>query len=325
MNFIEKIYLFFYLRKKRRDLQNQKRLTFPVVSIGNITLGGTGKTPFTMTLAKESIKRNFTPIILTRGYRGKLKGPLVVLMSYSAKDVGDEPLLMATEGLTVIKSIDRYEGGIFAIKEFRLTKKDKVFFILDDGFQHWRLYRDLNILLIDGSLPLLRSKLFPLGILRSPLNELDEADFVFITKERNEELRLYLDNFSSVDHYYAPLRIKGFYNVVGDAIEPYGKSAFVFAGIGNFDFFLESLRRSRIEILGFKKFIDHKFYSKQNLKEIKKIAKEAELIITTKKDFVKIRDYIDIFEGRLCYPEIYLEIEEDALEKIFSKLEKLFI
>jgi len=94
MNILESLYLFFYQRQKKKALFNQKRLPFPVISVGNLTLGGTGKTPFTIALAKESQKRGFTPVILSRGYGGKLKGPLVVTTEYKADDVGDEPLMM---------------------------------------------------------------------------------------------------------------------------------------------------------------------------------------------------------------------------------------
>lgn len=110
-----------------------------------INLGGTGKTPFTISLAKEAIKKGYYLIILTRGYRGKIKCPVFVSRNQVAEDVGDEPLMMAEEGLKVVKSIDRYEGGIYAIENLKLGLQDRVLFILDDGLQHWQLYRDLDL------------------------------------------------------------------------------------------------------------------------------------------------------------------------------------
>lgn len=324
MNLLERIYLYFYLQKKRKLLQSQKRLPLPVISVGNLTVGGTGKTPFTVALAKEAIKRGYIPIILTRGYRGKLKGPLVVLSKDNPKDVGDEPLMMALEGLTVVKSIDRYSGGIFAIKEFGLKVRDNAFFILDDGFQHRRLWRDINILLLDGSNFNLRCRLLPLGPLRSPIDEIEEAHLVFITKEENQELSLYLSNFTSPEHFFAPFKIEGLFNEKGELIELSRKSAFAFAGIGNFEFFLKMLRSLHLRISGYKQYRDHKNYQKGDVLSILRQAKEAELIITTKKDFVKLREYLELFKGRLYYLEVTLSIDERGLEQIFSMLDWAF-
>lgn len=324
MNLFERIYLYFYLRKKRKSLKVQNRLPLPVISIGNLTVGGTGKTPFTISLSKESIWRGYIPIILTRGYRGKLKGPLVVMSNHKYQDVGDEPLMMALEGLTVIKSIDRYTGGLFAINEFKLRKEDRAFFILDDGFQHWRLYRDINILLIDGSNFRFNSRLLPLGPLRSPLDEIEEADLVFITKEENQELSLYLSNFTSPEHFFAPLKIEGLFNERGETIEPQFQKVFAFAGIGNFEFFLESLRRLHLKIKSYKKFLDHKSYGKSDVLSILRHAKDSELIVTTKKDFVKLREYLELFEDKLFYLDVTLSIEEEGLEVLFSMLNSKF-
>lgn len=324
MNLLERIYLFFYLQKKRKLLQSQKRLPLPVVSVGNLTVGGTGKTPFTVALAKEAIRRGYIPIILTRGYRGKLKGPLVVLSKHKPKDVGDEPLMMALEGLTVIKSIDRYRGGLFSIKEFGLSLKDRAFFILDDGFQHWRLHRDINILLLDGSNFNLKSRLLPLGPLRSPIDEIEEAHLVFITKEENQELSLYLSNFTSPEHFFAPFKIEGLFNERGQLIEPSGKTAFAFAGIGNFEFFRKILGNLGLDIGGYRSFRDHKEYSIADVLSILRQAGKAELIITTRKDFVKIYEYLELLRGRICYLEVSLSIDKEALEKIFSLLDKTF-
>ncbi|WP_428723674.1 tetraacyldisaccharide 4'-kinase [Thermodesulfovibrio sp.] len=323
MNIFERLYLFFYLRKKRKELTYQKKLPFPVISVGNLTFGGTGKTPFTVALAKEIKKAGYEPIILTRGYRGKLKGPTVVSKDMNPDDVGDEPLMMAMDGLKVVKSIDRHTGGIYAIEKFGLNEQDKVVFILDDGFQHWRLYRDLNILLIDGIRIFGNARLIPFGALRSPINEISEADMIFITKKENEKLKQALTEIGFKEIHFAPLKIEGIKDSEGRDIKPYGKKAFAFAGIADFQGFINCLKELNLKIIGQKKFIDHKKYTEKTLKKIEKLAKDAELLITTKKDFVKIKEKATILKQRICYLEISLKINEKSVANVINFLLKL--
>jgi tetraacyldisaccharide 4'-kinase len=140
-----------------------------VVSVGNIEAGGTGKTPFTMALAEELLRRGRRVAIVTRGYRGKLRGPLLVGPEHSSRDVGDEALLMARlTGIPVIKSPDRVKGALFA----RACLGSEII-VLDDGFQHRRLHRDLDIVLVSRDLA--REKLLPAGHLREPAASLKRA------------------------------------------------------------------------------------------------------------------------------------------------------
>ncbi len=314
--------MFFYERKKKEALKNQKKLPFPVISIGNLTLGGTGKTPFAIALSKEFLSKNYTPVILTRGYKGRLSGPVIVTKDMSAEDVGDEPLMMAWDGLTVIKCADRYRDGIYAIEKLALTEKSRVVFILDDGFQHRRLYRDLNILLIDGYKGFGNKKLIPCGFLRSPIEEVTEADMVFITKRENESLRRELGRFNVNNIEFVPLKTKGIFDINGSEVKPSGQRVFVFAGIGNFESFINLIAQLNFRIIGQRKFIDHKKYKAETIKKIYKDAQGADLIITTKKDFVKIK-HISRFIPNLCYFDVFMEIPDDAVEKILSRISVL--
>ncbi len=324
MNFLEKFYLLLYQWKKNKCLAAQKKLPLPVVSVGNLTLGGTGKTPFTIELAKESINRGFNPVILTRGYKGKLKGPIMVSLENKADEVGDEPLLMVEEGLKVFKGIDRYKAGVYAIERLGLTKNNRAFFILDDGFQHWLLHRDLEILLIDGTVGFGKSKLLPLGPLRSPLEEINKADLLFITKRENQQLVQKIKELGVREIYFSPLKIHGLRDERGDLMSAEGKKAFVFAGIGNFKSFLDVLGQININVLGYKRFIDHKFYSERTVRRLIRNSEKADLLITTKKDFIKIREYLSDFKGKICYLQISLEIPEDAMDIILRRLEQFY-
>lgn len=315
MDLFEKIYLFFYYRKKEKDLKNQKKLLFPLISVGNLTLGGTGKTPFSISLANELKKRNYEPIILTRGYRGKIKGPVIVSSEASPEELGDEPILIAQKGFKVVKSIDRYTGGVFAIEKIGITEKHRAVFILDDGFQHWRVYRDINILLVDGIKEFGNGKLFPFGPLRSPLDEISEADFIFITKKQNQTLYSELIK-TNRDVYFAQTHIEGVMDLNNQLIEPSRYSFYAFAGVGNFESFIDILKDLNLNIVGYKKLIDHKKYDKKTLKKIEKLAKDAQMLITTEKDFVKIKNLAEFFSHKLCYLEISLKIDREVIDKI---------
>jgi len=187
---LEFLYYLGYSIKKRYALRNQKSLSRKVICLGNITLGGTGKTPATIALAEEVKKRGFNPCILTRGYKGRAKGPCFVsrgegplLDEYQA---GDEALLMAEKlkGIPIVKGKDRYKAGLFAIQNLKSQIPDlkSILFILDDGFQHWGLARDRDILLIDSINPFGNRRLLPLGSLREPIGAINRADIIVITK-----------------------------------------------------------------------------------------------------------------------------------------------
>ena len=191
MNLIEGLYYIGYSIKKYNDLKNQKKLPFKVISIGNITVGGTGKTPATIAIAEEAKRRGLVPVILTRGYKGKIKGPCFVSKGegplMSEEDAGDEPIIMAEKlkGVPIVKGENRYDAGILAIENLKSeisNLKSQILFILDDGFQHRKLFRDKDLLLVDSTNPFGNKRLLPIGPLREPLRAIGRADIVVITK-----------------------------------------------------------------------------------------------------------------------------------------------
>jgi len=204
MTFPEFVYYLGYSIKKRYALKNQKRLPHRVISIGNLTLGGTGKTPATIALAREAKKRGLKPCILTRGYKGKAKGPCFVSRGedplLDEHRAGDEALLMAEKlkGIPVIKGKDRCKAGMFALSSLASALRPDLF-ILDDGFQHWWLFRDINILLIDSKSPFGNRRLLPLGSLREPIGTINRADIVVITRAENNNQRSAISDQKSGD------------------------------------------------------------------------------------------------------------------------------
>lgn len=352
MNPLEFIYYLGYSFKKSRSLKNWKRLPLKVISVGNITVGGTGKTPAVIAIAEEAMKRGYRPCILTRGYKGKAKGPCFISKGdgplTGIDDSGDEASLMAErlKGIPIVKSKDRYEAGMFALKE--LTSQPSaishrpLLFILDDGFQHLSLHRDIDILLIDSTNPFGNKKLLPSGILREPLTEMKRADIIVLTKtpelqrktshlssehksgllpDRSpliNEIRSYSPDAPLFISEHKPVYLRTFSGrkLPLDVIS--GKAVFAFCGIANPASFKDTLLRINAEVSDFMAFRDHYKYGRKDVCRITETAKKcnAGWIVTTEKDIIKFEDF-DLIENlvSLC---IEFEIEEAFYEEIFS-------
>lgn len=330
----EFIYYCGYLLKKRRDLRRQKTLSGKVISIGNLTVGGTGKTPATIAMAEEARKRGYSPVILTRGYKGTIKKPCFVSKEegplINPDEAGDEAFLIAQRlrGIPVIKAYDRYEGGLLAINN--IDNHERIVFILDDGFQHMRLFRDMDVLLIDGMNPFGNRRLLPLGILREPIKEIKRAHIIVITRSRGisdslvKEIRRYNDEapiFSS-DHRPASFRkINGMTIPLKDLS---GKRAIAFCGIGNPDSFKKAIIELGIDLRDFLIFRDHHRFTLHDLKRIERVAERSRVdwIITTEKDIIRIWNLNSKanFQNHLLYLFIDFEIEERFYGEVFNRL-----
>jgi tetraacyldisaccharide 4'-kinase len=335
---------FFYLLGLtcRKLVVKPKGLPFKVISVGNITLGGTGKTPAVIAIAKEAKERGLQPCILTRGYKGKSKGPCLVV-SYphmqcggqeginvcTGIDAGDEPVLMASrlKDVPVIKCADRYKGGLFALNSLPVTRNPSLVFILDDGFQHRALHRDIDILLIDATNPFGNERLFPEGRLREPLTSIKRANIIALTKTdlANEEtisaIKQKIKKYNPVSPVFTAS------HKPTTLIDPSGGSLdldtlkdrkiYAFSGIANGEYFRDILTAGGADIVNFKSFRDHHIYKQHDMDKIKTEALGLN-IITTEKDLVKIRE--------LCLPEnlfalrIEFEIDRGFYDKLFNAL-----
>ncbi len=238
-----------------------------VISVGNIEAGGTGKTPFTIGLASELIKRGHKVAIVTRGYRGQLKGAHIVSAHHTAAEVGDEPLLMARYA-PVIKSPDRVEGAWLAHEQL-----GSEIVILDDGFQHRRIRRDLDIVLISKD----NNHMIPRGSLREPASGLERADFIVHTKESQGSPRAEQRPSHFVDIHGASQSL--------DTIK--GKRVLAFCGIAKPNPFFKSLRALGAEVEELV-FGDHHELSEKELKRIQHA--DADYVIMTEKDMIKLKE-----------------------------------
>ena len=284
----------------RRGTFQTTKLDRPVISIGNITTGGTGKTPLVEHVARLLAARGKKVCILTRGY-GRKDPHLQVIVSdgygvlASPSEAGDEPFLLATKltGLAaVISSADRIAAGREAIKDFGTEC-----FVLDDGFQHMRLARDLNVVTIDATNPWGGGRLLPHGRLRESLDGLARADCTVITRcdhvdnvtdLREEIMRLTRDRpvFESKMRMVRVTPLKN----GGETIAPPARVA-AFCAVGNPTSFFRNLRQADYELVLEKAFPDHHVYSQEEIDSVINAANErgANALITTAKDAVKLR------------------------------------
>lgn len=306
MGIPEYLYYIGLSAKKAYALRNQKKLPCRVISVGNLTVGGTGKTPATIALAEEAKRRGLSPVVLTRGYKGSAKGPCFVTRGegalLNAAEAGDEPVLMAGKlpGVPIVKGGNRYEAGLFALQHLN----SQLLFILDDGFQYWKLYRDKDILLIDSGNPFGNRALLPLGKLREPLGAMKRADIVVLTKckgpdgpQRNDVEGL----IAEIKKYNAaaPIFLSG-HSIVdvslrsGEKISPdliKGRKVFCFCALGDPGSFRGTVAATGAVITGAMTFRDHYTYSAEDMARVKAEAGKsgAEWIVTSEKDMIKIR------------------------------------
>lgn len=317
-------------------LSSPRRLPCPVISIGNIAVGGTGKTSFVEMLAKRLLDQGMKPLVLLRGYRGRAKVPLVVSdgVDILARPplAGDEAYLLATKlpGVPVVTGADRYLAGSLALSHFHPHV-----FLLDDGFQHRKLHRDLDIVLLDGRNPFGYGYLLPRGLLREPPEALKRAHLVAITTDLQagepQDLQP-LRNLLRRYHPKAPIilrRLPRAFLALSEGREVRlsalkGKKALAFSGIGNPASFEAQLRHLGVEVLEHRVFLDHHRYRPEDLVALAEAAerRDAEVLLTTEKDMVKMPFWpyaIPLFALRIELEVIEGEKElEQVLESVIG-------
>ena len=255
----------------RLKLVKPQKAEIPVICIGNITAGGTGKTPVSISIAKMLATDMYHPIFVTRGYGGKLQNVLVNNKKHTAQDVGDEPLLLAEQAPVVVNA-DRYAGAKLALKE----GADLV--IMDDGFQNPGLYKNLSFLVFDGHFGIGNGKIIPAGPLRETFeNGIKRADALIILGK---------DKHNLAERTKLPI----FYGHTETAQTALNQENVVaFAGIGHPQKFYHTLSQQGFNVVETFDFPDHHYYTKDEIEKILQRAKELQAeVYTTSKDFVKI-------------------------------------
>jgi tetraacyldisaccharide 4'-kinase len=316
----------------RKSLLRKRSLPGFVVSIGNLTVGGTGKTPATCMLAKWASSEGYRVAILSRGYGGGYKAEtLEVSNGYDINtgpcEAGDEPYLLALKlpGVPVIISRKRYLAGLKAH-----TKFGSNFFLLDDGFQHLSLERDVDLVLMDALCPFGNGRLLPRGPLREPLDQLKRADVLIITRvghqiSENDLTDIFEKKFPdkplfASDHFPEEVVFPG----KNEAFAPEflrGKRIVAFAGIARPDVFRDTIVKLGAEPVFFRAFRDHHTFRPGEIQDLiaKKQRLSADCLLTTEKDWVRLKNQVT---G--CPDLAYLTIRFSILsgEEVFLRMLK---
>lgn len=273
----------------------------PVICIGNLTVGGAGKTPVTLSIAQHFKGRGKKVAIISRGYKGKLKGPLLVNPTmHTAQDVGDEPLLLSLSCPTWI-SANRYKGAQAAIEQ------GAEIILLDDGLQHSTLKQDLKICVIDAKRGFGNKKVMPEGPLREPLERGLERIDAFIVVGNTDVQRLTFKEIKS------PLLQATISVNKDDWAILKNKRLVAFAGLANPKKFFETLRLEEFDVQHSLPFPDHHFYTTKELETLQKTAQEhCAALVTTQKDWVRLPK---TFQKNIHQLRIQLDYEEQYLFK----------
>ncbi|MFZ1957333.1 MAG: tetraacyldisaccharide 4'-kinase [Desulfobacterales bacterium] len=290
------------------------KLPCKVISIGNIAVGGTGKTPMTIYLAEMLNRLGFKPVVISRGYKGRAekRGGIVSdgrTFFMTAEKTGDEPLMMArrlqTIGVPVVVGRNRFRSGTLAVRVFR---PDVI--LLDDAYQHLKLWRDLNLVLLDGTHPFGNTHLLPRGTLREPVSALDRGDIFVLTRTEEDDtaavgrLRGIVGNRPVFTAFHKPFISRWVaagsrhWQTPADvrAAATFGllslrdRRVFGFSGIAGNDGFRETLELLGCDLTGFTGFADHHPYSSDDVAALLHAAGQsgAEILCTTEKDFIRL-------------------------------------
>lgn len=309
----------------RKGLFKQHRLKVPVISVGNLTMGGTGKTPFVIYLARLLKNKGFNPAVVSRGYRGKSSAAVNIVSDgcsvlLSPEEAGDEPVLIAEKipSVVVATGKKRYHPATAAVENYQSD-----IILLDDGFQHLGLYRDLDLVLFDIDHFAGNSRVFPGGELREPVSALNRCDAFILTghsdvnADRTAKIEeLLLNKFPDKRVFAISRTFSGFYRYefsptsihkTVSAGQNIPAKVFAFSGIAHPRRFYQMLEAYGVAISATRDFVDHHTYSKNDIAAICKEAagKDCSALITTEKDIVKLNSShqcsLPVFVPELAY------------------------
>lgn len=324
---LEKLYIRGVLSRRTKETARAVHSGIPVISVGNLTAGGTGKTPCIMKLATLLQQSGHRPAILTRGYRGGLEktGGIVAdreRIRVTQSMAGDEPYMMALKlpGVPVIAGRDRIVSAAAA----KALGADVL--LLDDGFQYWKLARDLDIVLIDSTHPFGGSRVLPRGLLREPMDALQRAGLFILTKAgqateaKRQAIRETLRSCNpeapvlEADHAPQTFTPLAEWPSVKALSEGEGRPAFLLSGIGNPGGFRKTAEEAGFVVRGSLSLPDHHAYTESDIRKASEQAAAcgAEVIAVTEKDAVKIREQLHLD------PAQYLPIGVLGIEMTFS-------
>jgi len=274
--------IYSHVATRRMINARREKLDVPVLCVGNFTVGGTGKTPIAIAIAKQAKKMHLTPGFLSRGYGGSIHEPHVVDPKHdSARQVGDEPLLLSDHALTATTP-NRAAGARL------LIERGANFLIMDDGFQSAQIHMDYALVVVDGRYGIGNGHVLPGGPLRARL--IDQVRFatgiVRMGEDKAGEAVVRQAARAGRPIFEAWMQAR--------SADKFAHRRFLaFAGIGHPDKFFDTVTQAGGEIVMSRSFPDHHFYSNDELRELAQTAQNADLeLITTTKDFARLRNGI---------------------------------
>ncbi len=312
----------FLRRRYFRIFRPPEELGRPTIKVGNITAGGTGKTPFVIYLAKLLKKRNLQPVVLTRGYGRRSSGVMKLTDKVGAlldaAVTGDEPRLISQQArCPVYVCEDRRAGAKTALQENPYAT-----FILDDAYQQLGIHSDLNFLLIDATNPFDSGCLLPAGRLREPLEQIDRADAIVVTRADHPfDQEWLIETLKKYNHaaplFFAYNEVVGLQEVPNGPWSPAadfrGKAVTMMCAIGNPNIFQSDIAHQQMVIRHCLLFPDHHFYTQPDIDRALREAADhgTDMIVTTEKDAVKF-DGLKIPPKRIYALGIEARVDEEA-------------
>jgi tetraacyldisaccharide 4'-kinase len=295
----------------------------PVLCVGNYSLGGAGKTPTALALVKTLRDLGETPVVLSRGYGGRLRGPVMVDPDrHAAIEVGDEPLMLA-RSVPVVVARERIDGVALA------RSQGATVIVMDDGFQNPAIVKDASLIVVDAQRGLGNACVFPAGPLRAPLRlQIARTDALVVVGD-GAEAGAVAAAVASRGKPVLSARLRADQALITSL---HGKRVLAFAGIGDPARFFRTLRANGIEVAEERPFADHHPYSKSEIERlVADSRRDALMLVTTEKDLSRLRGLEDLPEGaREIVPfPVTLEIEGAGLDKmiaawLFNAREKKF-
>jgi tetraacyldisaccharide 4'-kinase len=295
-------------------------VSIPVISVGNVTLGGTGKTPVVEKISAMLKEAGFHPAIATRGYKRRKKGTFPVdPRRDTARDVGDEAYMLARKTqVPVLVGSNRAEAIDMGMKMFPIDLA-----VLDDGFQLKNIEKDIEVLVLNGSEGKAARSLFPLGPYREPLERIRDADIILVNKgDLDEDMEAYTEKIPTYKMRYKAAYL---YSMKFDGMVHYeflkGKRVAAFAGLGDNRSFFSLLRELGADVVHEMCYPDHHGYTEREMKRIASYG-GVDLVVTTEKDAVKMAA-MDVPEN-LFYLAVTIQIEreQELFELIQNKLKR---
>jgi tetraacyldisaccharide 4'-kinase len=303
LNILSALYISIQRKDRQRKLNKAWRAPVPVIVVGNITTGGTGKTPMVIALAQLLIANNFKPGVISRGYQSNATSyPLYVTGNSDPKIAGDEPVIIADNTQCPVYIGANRQHSI----EQLLKNHDCNIIISDDGLQHYQMMRDIELCIVDGHRLFGNKKLLPAGPLREPLSRINDCDFIIVNDPQHDSTPINASNTYCVHPTVMPFR-----NLSGKLASISTKKCYAVAGIANPEKFFKSLISQGFKITRCS-YPDHHHYSQDDFSKL-----TDDPIIMTEKDAVKCK-FLEL--PNAYFQPISITLPDDFTETFIKKI-----